>query len=276
MDFVGKLGALKSPKDVRDYKGVACVAPRDIPREYTQEVPKVKNQGNVGSCVAHSIATVIEYHNKRQGISEEEMSTGYIYGNRINSKHKGEGMIVRDAMLNACKYGDVYRVAFPENVEVPQAIELFNERADWTMVLNGTYHRFTEAYRLDNEYAIKSNILDNGLVVFVIDWYADNKVVNGVLTSTMEQKNNIGGHCMVLYGWNEKGWLIQNSWGELWGDNGRAILPYDYPMKEVWGIVDNYTMHKGYVEIIKPFSSAIGKIIANVLNWLLNLRGSKK
>lgn len=36
-----------------------------------------------------------------------------------------------------------------------------------------------------------------------------------------------GGHAFALVGYNELGFLVQNSWGEDWGDGGFAILPYD-------------------------------------------------
>ncbi len=37
----------------------------------------------------------------------------------------------------------------------------------------------------------------------------------------------IGGHAFALVGYNEIGFLVQNSWGEDWGDHGFAILPYE-------------------------------------------------
>jgi hypothetical protein len=37
----------------------------------------------------------------------------------------------------------------------------------------------------------------------------------------------IGGHAFALVGYNEIGFLVQNSWGEDWGDHGFAILSYE-------------------------------------------------
>ncbi|TDP72779.1 C1 family peptidase [Roseateles toxinivorans] len=36
-----------------------------------------------------------------------------------------------------------------------------------------------------------------------------------------------GGHAFALVGYNERGFIVQNSWGERWGTAGFAILPYD-------------------------------------------------
>ena len=91
-------GAIKSPKDVRDYRAVCVAAASSFPAEFELTMPAVKDQGAIGSCVAHSLATVVEYFSRHQGDDNREMSTGYIYGNRLNSSHAGAGMIVRDAL----------------------------------------------------------------------------------------------------------------------------------------------------------------------------------
>ena len=36
-----------------------------------------------------------------------------------------------------------------------------------------------------------------------------------------------GGHAYCLVGYNEIGFLVQNSWGPTWGSRGFATLPYD-------------------------------------------------
>lgn len=41
---------------------------------------------------------------------------------------------------------------------------------------------------------------------------------------------------MIIYGWNESGFLVQNSWGKDWGNNGTAILPYEYEIDSAWAI----------------------------------------
>lgn len=36
-----------------------------------------------------------------------------------------------------------------------------------------------------------------------------------------------GGHAFALVGYNERGFVVQNSWGKDWGASGFAVLPYD-------------------------------------------------
>jgi hypothetical protein len=37
----------------------------------------------------------------------------------------------------------------------------------------------------------------------------------------------VGGHAFCIVGYNDVGFLVQNSWGDQWGRNGFATLPYD-------------------------------------------------
>lgn len=39
--------------------------------------------------------------------------------------------------------------------------------------------------------------------------------------------NQLGGHAFALVGYNETGFLVQNSWGKEWGVGGFATLPYE-------------------------------------------------
>lgn len=41
------------------------------------------------------------------------------------------------------------------------------------------------------------------------------------------RKGSLGGHAFALVGYNERGFVVQNSWGTSWGASGFAVLPYD-------------------------------------------------
>lgn len=266
MDYIQSLGALFSKKDVRDYK-IDCVsAPVEFPTEFELDMPKVKSQGSVGSCVAHSIATTIEYFNNLQQNNNEEMSVGYIYGNRTNTTYTGSGMYTREAIAVTCKYGDVPKVLFPYNEEVPDIIGKFNNQSD-ELFSKSQPNRFTSYYRLYTDDEIKTSLIQNGPVIFAMKWYDDIEVIDDVITTS--QKTDGGGHCMVIYGWNELGWKIQNSWGKNWANDGRAILPYDVKIREAWGIIDTLTHTE--TNVVKPYNSKIGGWFAKVLNLLINV-----
>lgn len=272
-DLKYTLGSLFSIPDVRDYIAHANTPDENIPEEFILEnLPSVKNQGAVGSCVAHALALVAEYYSRKETGNRVQMSTGYIYGNRMYSTHKGSGMYTRDALKTMTKYGDVPFEYFPDNVEVPYAIELFENRVNELEPLGYNY-KFKAYYKLENEKDIKAHLLSNNPVIMSMYWYDDIKIKNGVMQTNLIKTKNTGGHCMVIVGWNETGWIVQNSWGYMWGDKGQFVMPYDIPMKESWGPTDAEPGDE--VTIKKPFNTPCGRFLATIINkvisWIYNL-----
>ena len=177
------LGANQSPIDLRDYK---IVVPNSFVPPNTYEIPRfvgVKNQGQVNSCVAHALASTIEYFNMTQNRDLKSMSVGYIYGNRRNTEYKDKGMYVREALAAILEDGDVSENDFVENVEVPECVELFDARYE-ALKGKGVPHRISAYYTLKDKREMQYSLLYNGPVVFSINWYSDMVVdENGVLQS---------------------------------------------------------------------------------------------
>ena len=258
-------GALFSKPDVRDYTAYTELS--DFPKEFELDMPKVKNQLMVGSCVAHALSTIVEYFNKKETGQYEEMSTGYIYGNRRLTTHKGRGMYTRDAIHTVVTYGDVPHTYFPANVEVPYAIDKFENEVGQIEPV-GYHFKFAEYFKLKDDLAVKASIIENGPVAFSMYWFDDIKVVGGVMQTKCVKTKETGAHCMVIYGWNEIGWKVRNSWGNLWGDGGNVIIPYDVPLKELWGIKDAES--ESSLVLNKPFKTKFGVKVAKLLNYIIS------
>lgn len=258
-------GAIFSPPDVRDYQ-LVCSGNQEFPKEFELKMRRVKNQKDVGGCVSFALSEGMEYYNYIQNGDDSELSTAFIYGNRRNSSYKGEGMIVRDALGAIAKYGTVPEDMYHYLIEVPKAIELFEAEGDALFPVSYP-HRITEYVRLNDENSIKLALMAGFPVPFAISWFNDMRVdKDGVLHTDF--KKNAGGHCMLIYGWNETGWKVLNSWGENWGNKGRFIYPYEYPITEAWAIVDDNV--EGIV-IKKPYKTKIGKLYAKVANKIRNI-----
>lgn len=258
-------GALPSEKDIRDYK-LASVD-TEFPESFELEMPPVKNQLGISSCVAHALAIIIEYYLKQQHGIEDAISTGYIYANRDPKDYQGMGMITKQALSRICKEGSVFLRDFPYNEEVPDIINRLSE-LDESAKANAIECRFTSYVVVSLENEIKTALIHGAPIVIVIDWYDDMKVKNGILGSKFLKKKN--SHCMVLYGWDKNGWKIQNSWGEFWGDGGKASYPYEYPIKETYAILDDYI---GNLNIKKPFKTdnKISKFFIKIINKTIAL-----
>lgn len=266
----GALGAIFSGVDVRDYKMV-CAAPSiEFPAEFELKTVRIKDQRDVGSCVAHALSSIVEYYNSVQRNDPTEMSIAYIYGNRTNSEHKGSGMIMRDALDIVTRFGDVPKEEFPYNVEVPRAIELYERNADELYEV-GRPNRISEYCRVNTVAAAKLALMAGVPLVMAMEWFEDMEVVDGVLTTNYQ--GYAGGHCMYIYGWDERGWKIANSWGEGWGVNGCFVLPYELGMAECWAVMDDI-IEGAYVK--KPFKSKAGKMFAKIVNAVCNALRSEK
>ena len=49
-----------------------------------------------------------------------------------------------------------------------------------------------------------------------------------------------GYHAIALVGYNEEGFIIRNSWGRKFGDNGYVTIPYEDfdELIEIWTVID--------------------------------------
>ena len=239
-----------------------------FPKEFELKTVRIKNQNTTGSCVAHSLSSIIEYYNSVQNGDTTEMSVGYIYGNRSASDHKGSGMVMRDALEVVRKYGDIPKWMIPEgmdNLEVPLAIALYELHAK-DLHEDGIPHRISQYCRVNSVNAIKASLYAGNPVLIAMNWYTDMKVDDGVLITNYQHCD--GGHCMFIYGWDERGWKVQNSWGEDWGVNGTMIVPYDMHIEECWTLTDDII--EG-ITVKRPFSSKIGKMFAKSINKICNM-----
>ena len=258
---------LVSPFDARDYK--IAVTAKEFPSTFVLPEVSVKNQGAVGSCVAHACSSVVEFHNKRQEGTNTIFSTEFIYGYRPFGYYVGEGMYIRNALKTLREVGDCPRVDLIGNHECAQAMEAVESKLE--ELKDKAYpHRISTYAKINTINEIKQALMDFGYVVASMPWHEDYTLVDGVYTHTSNK--NVGYHCVLIYGWNEKGWLVHNSWGRSWGNSGKFIVPFDFKWKESWAVTDKIV---GEGAIIRPtdnwFISTFSPILNKIANWFWKL-----
>lgn len=264
----GGLGCLPAKKDIRDFRlnkkiALSCQYPTHFECEHRS---KIKNQGIIGSCVAHSVAEILEYHDNMS----EELSTNFLYG--IHYKlfgSVGPGMYLREACKIAKDYGDPAYKYCPGNYEVTKVYDTAAEAFEKTETLdNAALHRISKYIKLKTFNELKYALMEYGPVLASINWYDDNKVdkKTGIIT---KGTIDAGGHAIVILGWDEKGWLAQNSWGTAWGKKGYFTIPYDYKITEAYSLIIGDDKAKN--DIQQPVKCAATNIFYKIINWILNL-----
>lgn len=223
------LGAvLKSPDDPRDhlaervYAAVGSEPPKTLDlRSWCQPV---RDQGSTSTCAAQTATCIKEYQELHDTAVRADFSVGFIYGHRENAPAKG--MYGRDVMRILHKLG------------APPTLQ--EERDD---VLDVAKHYVIDEYaRVDTIRGLKQALANDG------PCYISFPVFNHgprMWKPSHPDEEQSGGHAMAVVGYTTKGFLIRNSWGDDWGDDGHCVYPYDDfgAHWEIWTAVDRLGSH---------------------------------
>ena len=255
MEDVSLNGCILSPYDERDYRAKDYIARGAIPEAFIEDEIDVEYQGDVSSCMAYAVALSKAIQRRRwarnalakYGIDPKAMpfkykySTDYIYHSRRSTDSQRPGMIARECLSQRCKVGRVKFELLPTNTEYPNAAikrfvdALADEAAkDKTLIY----------YRCEDMDDIREVFYEVGSVVVIVKITASFKAFmlknadNWVLPIPKPDEKEYGYHAIAVVGFDKDGIVIQNSWGKYWGFNGRAVIPWDYEIPEVWGFED--------------------------------------
>lgn len=191
------LGCLPEKKDVRDYKLRRKVAMAAVyPEEYeAKRGPLVKNQGSVGSCVAHATSEILEsFH------PTVRMSTNFLYGiHKLLYATPGPGMYLRDACKIVLTYGDPEYDICPGNNEVTKVYEIAEEKFYQPGTLeNAAKYKIDSFIKLRTDDDIKYGLMNYGPALIAVEWYDGNRLNKEFVMQKGTKAS--GGHAMMLYG----------------------------------------------------------------------------
>lgn len=186
-------------------------APKTMPIpvkfSYRPFLSPVTNQGFDPYCVPHSIASWLNWKlNSRFGL---KVDNHIIYKDIYNSR-KGK--------TNGMTYQDAFNYLKSSGVKTDKGVV-----------------KITSAGYIPNINFLKSAILANGPCFGALPVYdSSSRTFWENTKSTLE-----GWHSVAIVGWDEKGYIIRNSWGSGFADNGYVVLPYAdaKSFKEIWTIL---------------------------------------
>ena len=110
-----------------------------------------------------------------------------------------------------------------EGMQIREALKFIQKN------LNDSYFQY---YRLNSSLQIQYSIVANGPCIFALPVRSNDY-------EFWKGSENLGGHAIACIGFDDEGFILQNSWGPQWGNYGRTKLKYkdaNYII-EAWGIV---------------------------------------
>lgn len=220
-----------SPKDERDWSAENIYdTTYDLPTklDLRNNLTMVRNQGNQGTCAAQTAACMKEWQEKKDINFDGYMSPQFIYNNRENQTTSG--MYGRDLMRILSKIGVCAETSYPyKKIEKRENIDqkYFDEAK------NHLISGYAQVHSIDS---LKRALYRNGPCFIAFPVYN-----NGTsMWKAKEGENMKGGHAMTVVGYDDKGFIIRNSWGVFWGDLGYCHYPYeDWGSHfEIWTTID--------------------------------------
>jgi len=238
-----RANAMPDPFDARDLE----YRPRLQPLPAQLDVrPKEKTRYHVmtqqgDSCTGHAVAALINTVLAQQG-RDIRVSPYMLYAmaRRYDdiSGEADQGSSLRGALKGWYYHGVLPESAWPDldpakapDIDEPSTAELAMREP------LGAFYR-VNAFRLDDMQSaitelhaivVSAAIHDGWQAPVVVEHKSagSDKVDHLAVIQRRPGSHLAGGHAFALVGYNEVGFLVQNSWGPKWGRGGFATLPYE-------------------------------------------------
>ena len=217
------------------------------------EHPPIYNQGKLGSCTAHAIATAYQFCEKKEGNKENFMpSRLFIYYNERkvdDNLEKDAGGSIRDGIKSINCEGVCSESIWKYD------ITKFRENPPKECYQKAVGHQSLEYFRILQCSAQIKQALNSGYpIIFgmsVFDSFISDEVTQtGMIPMPKDDEKLLGGHAVLLVGYDDEEsiWICRNSFGEEWGDKGHFYLPYEFLLKDKKFATDFWMIKKKNAE----------------------------
>lgn len=231
------LGMIPSPPDERDYnlsKAVAYAA-EPITNLMVPYIPQPLDQGPYGACVAVTLAGILEAAEYQQRGIPVLISPKYLYGNRGPLDYQGEGMMPREALKMASRFGAPRRDLLPGLATYPDAKAAITPAIDG----EGIPNRIRGFVRLKTMQDAFDYFRLFRLPILFAMWVTESFYRTPGTGMVLPPSGDVlGGHAMRGIGIRDGRLVVQNSWGSGWGENWRGYVNVsEHSGVEMWGVI---------------------------------------
>lgn len=193
-------------------------------------LPSIRTQGSRGTCAAFASSCIKEWQEKTDSGYSGYMSPEFIYFYRSNKP--GDGMYSRDVMsilLNNGCCSESELPYDPNNSIGPAEIPA-------NVIESAKNFRIKEYARVLTIDDLKTSLYQNGpcYISFPVYNYGPSFWKQG------SGENYIGGHAVTVVGYDNNGFIIRNSWGTNFANQGYTTYPYsDFGAHwDIWTTID--------------------------------------
>jgi hypothetical protein len=206
-----------------------------------QQADLILDQGREGACTGFGLAVVINYllwvRSGHKLTASDKVSERMIYHlARFYDEWPGEdyeGSSCRGALKGWHRHGVCGESLWPYR-DTKGEVGFVAPKDEWELDAVrrplGVYYRVERESVVDIQAAIRQTGAVYVSATVHEGW--DVKTVtkplcHEALPTIKPSRKGLGGHAFALVGYNNLGFIVQNSWGKTWGASGFAVLPYD-------------------------------------------------
>ncbi|CAF1293883.1 unnamed protein product [Adineta steineri] len=199
-------------------------------------MPSVEDQSEAASSTGNAMAAIYEYLNCRVTGRLVHFSPLFIYYNSRVKDNQGDKNIVDDGATITSTIETMARNGVCPEEAWPYDFTKVNTHPRIDCVAVGTAHKISEAFELHINVNEMKCCLAQGLPILVsLNLYESFGKAGSHGIVPMPTSDEIGSsknapHAVVLVGYSDrsKAFIVRNSWGSDWGDDGYCYIPYDY------------------------------------------------
>jgi C1A family cysteine protease len=245
---IGRFGWVPDLPDARDHLYAAPrIAVADVPAkvDLRDGMSKPYDQGRIGSCTANAIGAAFQFALYKQKLPDFMPSRLFVYYNERaveGSVPYDAGAMIRDGVKSLRKLGVCTEDEWPYDDTPPEF-----DGGTWPEGAKAGMKPTDECYcsALDNRATsyqrvtpvlseLQGCLADGYPFVFGFSVYSsfmsEEVADSGVVPMPASAEQLLGGHAVLAVGYDTetKRFLVRNSWGIRWGQDGYFTMPFSY------------------------------------------------
>ncbi|TRZ53276.1 peptidase [bacterium] len=191
----------------------------------------VENQENLGSCTAQALVGNLEFLKLKSLKKLINFSRLFLYYNERVISHSTDadsGASLRDGIKTLKKLGDCIEDLWPYD------LKKFANKPPVIAYKNAKNYQIISYYRLHTLAEMKHTLSSGWPFVFGFAVYESFELKKtartGIVLMPKKDERLLGGHAVLAIGYDDskKWFIVRNSWGKKWGDQGYFYMPYKY------------------------------------------------